>query len=199
MSAIHTRTIMTRTVGALALIVMTMTGCASLSYYSGSASDKTQIKDVLLVHAQSVISGHVPGHAQTHTPGAMTAGPFTGDPAVQARAMTPDALARMGQSPADERIPPEREVVGRVRLTRMKIRFMTDQVATVTFREVGFDGRNLQVFQHDVAAFLSKEGREWKIYAMAAGEIMFDRQGLEQYWYLAPSEVRSAQEVPIPR
>lgn len=163
-----------------------LSGCASLNYYSGASTDKENIRQVLLVHAQSVISGHVPGHLATHTPNAMSAGPFTGDRVDQPRIMTEQRLAATPSTGVNT--PPEREVVGIVRITRVNIKFLKDMVAFATFREVGFDGMQRKVFEHDVAAFLAKEGRDWKIYAMAGGDITFDREGLDQNWYLTPEQ-----------
>lgn len=159
-------------------------GCASLNYYSGADTDKEMVRQVLLVHAQSVIAGHTPVHLATHTTGAISAGPFTGDKTDQLRTMT-EAHFNTPQSTINTN-PPEREVVGKIRISRVNIKFLKDKVAFTTYREIGFDSMDRKVFEHDVAAFLSKEGRDWKIYAMAAGDIQFDREGLEQYWYLNP-------------
>ena len=160
------------------------TGCASLNYYSGADTDKEMVRQVLLVHAQSVIGGHTPVHLATHTKGAMSAGPFTGDATDRLRTMSEEHF-NAPQSTINAN-PAEREVVGKVRITRVHIKFLKDNVAFTTYREVGFDSMDRKVFEHDVAAFLSKEGRDWKIYAMAAGDIHFDRAGLEQFWYLEP-------------
>ncbi len=172
--------------GGLLLLIAAFwaNGCASLSYYSGADTDKEMVRQVLLVHAQSVLAGHTPTHLATHTKGAMSAGPFTGDATDQLRTMTEEHF-NAPQSSINTN-PPEREVVGKVRISRVNIKFLKDKVAFTTFREVGFDSMDRKVYEHDVAAFLSKEGRDWKIYAMAAGDIQFDREGLDQFWYLDP-------------
>jgi hypothetical protein len=161
---------------------MMITGCATLNYYSGTSADKENISQVLLLHAQSVINGSEAGHKQTQVEGAIHAGSFTGEhPSVKGiRAETSDRVAEM----AAPRfwIPPERELVAKVRLTKVDIKFLEDTIAFVTFREVGFDGMDRRVYQHDVAAFLSKEGRSWLIYSMAGGDVVFDREGLDKYW-----------------
>lgn len=164
------------------LLAITMAGCTSLSYYSGSSNDKEQIKQVLLLHAQSVVTGTEAGHMETQINGAVHAGIFTGEhPGV--RGIRSETEARVAEMSSPKLwIPPEREVVTRVRITRVDIKFLLDSVAQATFREIGFDSMNRQVYEHDVAAFLSKEGREWRIYAMAGGDVVFDREGLEQYW-----------------
>lgn len=172
--------------GTILIAVLLMSSCATLSYYSGSSNDKELIRQVLLLHSQSVISGHTPGHELTQLPDAIHAGPFTGmHPGdLGPRAETPEQVEKMAKP--EGWVPPERQIVGKVRLTKVSIKFMNDTVAFATFREVGFDGLDRRVYQHDVAAFLTKVGRDWKIFAMAGGNIIFDREGLDQNWYLAP-------------
>ena len=164
------------------LLYLTVAGGASLNYYSGSSTDREQIRQVLLLHAQSVITGSEKGHNETQVDGAIHAGAFTGEhPAVRgARLETHEHVAEM----AAPRfwIPPEREIVSTIRLTKVDIKFIEDTTALVTFREVGFDGMDRRVYQHDVAVFLSKEGRNWLIYSMAGGEVVFDHEGLDKFW-----------------
>ena len=166
----------------LAFSYIIVSSCASLNYYSGSSADKDQIKQVLLLHAQSVIAGSEAGHTQTQVDGAIHAGAFTGeDPAERGvRLETREHVAEMAQP--RYWIPPEREMVSKVRLTKVDIKFLEDTTVFVMFREVGFDGLERRVYQHDVAAFLSKEGRDWLIYSMAGGDVIFDRDGLDKYW-----------------
>lgn len=174
----------------LAFSYIMASGCASLNYYSGSSADRDQIKQVLLLHAQSVIAGSEAGHTQTQIEGAIHAGAFTGEhPAKKGvRMETREHVAEMAQP--RYWIPPEREMVSKVRLTKVDIKFIEDTTAFVTFREVGFDGMDRRVYQHDVAAFLSKEGREWLIYSMAGGDVIFDREGLDKYWAPAGDNMR---------
>ena len=168
--------------GAFMLLFLSMNSCASLSYYSGSSSDKEQIRQVLLTHARSVVAGSKTAHLETQVEGAIHAGVFTGEhPGVTGiRNETDERVAEM--SAPRLWVPPEREIVTRVRITRVSIKFLLDTVAQAAFREIGFDSMDREVYQHDVSAFLSKEGRKWLIYAMAGGNVVFDRDGLEKYW-----------------
>lgn len=178
------------------LLFLGMSNCASLSYYSGSSSDQEQIRQVLLLHAQSVVSGTESGHMETQVEGAIHAGTFTGEhPGLTGiRTETHERVAEMAAPRLW--IPPEREIVTKVRITKVSINFLLDNVAQVAFREVGFDSGDRQVYEHDVAAFLGKEGREWRIYAMAGGDVVFDRDGLEQYWAPPEEEGRMPRSMP---
>lgn len=194
--AIITKTVFSVSTGVFMLLFLGMNSCSSLSYYSGSSANKEQIRQVLLLHAQSVVSGAESGHMETQVEGAIHAGTFTGEhPGVTGiRTETEERVAEM--STPRLWIPPEREIVTKVRITKVDIKFLLDTVAQATFREVGFDSADRQVYQHDVSAFLGKEGREWRIYAMAGGEVVFDRDGLDQYWAPEDEEGRTTRTMP---